>query len=78
MQRSTEQIQDRVSPGWAPHRATLRNHTQFVEAVFAAGEELSTIFNAPGLEVKHAAVDEMHGIASGVATFASVSALLQG
>ena len=49
----------------APHRATVRTHQQFLEAVVAAGLEPSTIFGTPGTELRHCVVDEMHALFEG-------------
>ena len=45
----------------APHRSHLRTHSDFIAACIAAGSELSTIFDSPGLLLKYFAVDQMHG-----------------
>ena len=45
----------------APHRRCLRDHYQFLKEAVAVGLTLSTILGSPGLQLKHFALDSMHG-----------------
>jgi len=44
----------------APHRSRLRSHAEFLAAAMMGGVDLSRIFESPGVELRHFAIDTMH------------------